>query len=542
MSKLSSSLNSVFGHEMNLIASRKHDLKHHVSLTVGYDEYEALLAEYEKLFKVSKKISVISDVQGRMLKQRETDIRNLLDHANQGFMTFGSDLKINDQYSKQCTTIFGSSVAGAYIPDLLCGVSKEAQQSMRRRLSAVFSEGRTAESCAELLRGLPAEVDVGRNRIALEYKAIDSGEPMDELLIMVIVTDITEQVAAEERIRYLSSRDTLTSLYNRNYIEPLLNQAVTEDQLPLSMLVFDLNGLKLANDVFGHHIGDQMLVKTARLLQSVMGEEAAVARWGGDEFIALLPKTGATACRSLAERLKAACMSSSVEPVRLSMAVGSATLTRTGETLHQAFAFAEKEMYKNKLLESKQVRIEMMDNVAESLLRKAVVRAEHFQRLHQLTDQFASQLADAPRSYDRMLIQSLIRFHDIGYLALPADILLKPAPLDDEEWKIVKGHSEIGYRMASSIGEWALAEAILGMHERWDGGGYPYGLASEQIPYVSRLLAILDAFDVMTHDQVYKRAVTVEGALQTIDDEAGKQFDPELAGAFVNWMRGYSKD
>ncbi|MBW7455096.1 HD domain-containing protein, partial [Paenibacillus sepulcri] len=101
-------------------------------------------------------------------------------------------------------------------------------------------------------------------------------------------------------------------------------------------------------------------------------------------------------------------------------------------------------------------------------------------------------------------------------------------------------HSEIGYRMAQSIGEYALADAILGMHEHWDGSGYPYGLAGEQIPYFSRVLAIVDAYDVMTHDQVYKKSVSHTEALHKIRDGAGKQFDPELVEAFLRFMGSVS--
>ena len=179
----------------------------------------------------------------------------------------------------------------------------------------------------------------------------------------------------------------------------------------------------------------------------------------------------------------------------------------------------------------------MMDSVTTALIARGVEGSGHQQRLHEQTALFARRIGLRQDSPDMSLLESLIRMHDIGYLALPSDLLLKSDSLTEEEWELVKSHSEIGYRMASSIGEWALAEAIRGMHESWDGSGYPYGLSQEQIPYVSRLLAIIDAYDVMTHDQVYKQAVSSEEAIGEIEAQAGRQFDPDLAAAWVMFVR-----
>jgi HD-GYP domain-containing protein (c-di-GMP phosphodiesterase class II) len=155
-----------------------------------------------------------------------------------------------------------------------------------------------------------------------------------------------------------------------------------------------------------------------------------------------------------------------------------------------------------------------------------------------MTDQaveFTHYLGLGNNPNETKLLHNLVKLHDVGNLALPNHILDKTTPLDDEEWEIVKTHSEIGYRMAQSVGEWELADAILGMHERWDGTGYPYALAGEQIPYYSRLLAILDAFDVMTNAQAYKQAISTEEALEAIKEAAGKQFDPQLVDAYLQW-------
>lgn len=528
---------SAFSYEMDSLEQKRLVLKSPNSSFIGRAEYELLMKEYEKLLKMSKKISVISDAQGLMLKQRESDIQNLLDNANQGFLTFGPNLRVNRQFSKQCTHVFGPFSAGADIIGLLCGAnaSMEAKEVMRSQFQDVFVKAQDHSDHLEMLATLPTVANLQDKSIVLEYKWISQVESDSQRMLMIIATDVTEQLASEEQIRYLSSRDMLTSLYNRNHIEPILNQTAQEELLPFSLLFIDLNGLKLANDVFGHHAGDNLLVKTAQMLQATTGKTATLARWGGDEFIVLLPRTDAVACADLITQLNAACEQSALEPVKLSIAVGAATITRVEEPMMHAFIVAEKQMYKHKLLQSKDVHTQLLNNVAEALLVKGLEREDHLQRLYVLAQDFAEQLGVSQD--DMVLLHKLVQFHDAGKLALPAEVLLKPGPLHQDEWELVKNHSEIGYRMASSVGEWALAKGILSMHERWDGGGYPYGLAQEEIPFLSRLLAIAETFDVMTHDQVYKPAESVEQALQTISEEAGRQFDPALASAWVNWMR-----
>jgi len=530
-------IEDLYRHESDVLARSRIDPRR-PDLTGGElaARYEELLAEYEKLYKLTKKISAISDAQGVMLKRRESDIKSLLDHAKQGFLTFGKSLRVNRQFSKECIRIFGRSPAGVDVTELLLGDLPNERKAMRKHLAAAFAPRATTSKIEAAISSLPSKADIGDKSVVLEFQPIND-ETTNERLLLLVVTDVSERRASEERIRYLSSRDALTSLYNRSVLEPMMEQPLAPEQLPASLIVVDLNGLKLANDMFGHRAGDRLLVRSAELLQATLGGGAVLGRWGGDEFVALLPRTGAAACAELAERLKAACAASEAEPVRLSMAIGAATLDRAGDVWTSALAIAEKQMYKNKLLESKRVRIEMMRSVTDALLAKGVQRKEHLDRLHDRVVRFAAELGFVHGSPDMELLQSLVRLHDVGYLALPVEVLLKAGPLNEEEWELVKSHSEIGYRMASSIGEWALAEAILGLHERWDGGGYPYGLSEEQIPYFSRLVAIADAFDVMTSEQPYKRAMSTEEALNVILAEAGRQFDPRLAAAWAAWMR-----
>ncbi|WP_168120437.1 HD domain-containing phosphohydrolase [Paenibacillus sp. HB172176] len=530
---------AVYEHELNVLSRSRLELRRPAASSDSIRaEYERLMDEYEKLMKWSKKIAAISDVQATMLRRRERDIKNLLDHANQGFLTFGPRLSVNPQFSKECERIFGRSVFGLSIVDLLFPSKEEDQSVFCELLRQAMRTDTSMEEARLLLTEMPENALIGEKYVTLEYRPIVD-DMSQERLVLLIITDISEQAASQERIRDLSYRDQLTSLNNRQYMEPILDQPPSSESLPVSMMVIDLNGLKLANDMFGHREGDRLLARGAELLRAVFGDDqaATLARWGGDEFVVLLPRTDLEDCNLAVTRLKSECERSAIDPVKVSMAIGAATLTHGDEPLMSAFAAAEKQMYKNKLLDNRKVRVDMMNNVTTALIARGVEASGHQQRLHDQTSRFASRIGLRKDSPDMQLLESLIRMHDIGYLALPSDLLLKSESLTEEEWELVKSHSEIGYRMASSIGEWALAEAIRGMHESWDGSGYPYGLSAEQIPYASRLLAIIDAYDVMTHDQSYKRAVSPEIALGEIEAQAGRQFDPELAEAWMAFVR-----
>ena len=133
--------------------------------------------------------------------------------------------------------------------------------------------------------------------------------------------------------------------------------------------------------------------------------------------------------------------------------------------------------------------------------------------------------------------------HDIGKIAIPEVILLKPDKLTNEEWEVMKTHTEIGYRIAASSPELAhIADEILCHHERYDGTGYPQGLVGKDIPKLSRLLSIADSFDVMTHDRVYKKAMSFANAVEELKSCSGKQFDPEMVEAFLKLLYEHSID
>ncbi|RQD67240.1 MAG: diguanylate cyclase [Tindallia sp. MSAO_Bac2] len=345
-------------------------------------------------------------------------------------------------------------------------------------------------------------------------------------------TDITERKIREQEINYLTFHDKLTGLYNRAFFEDAIERLNTERMLPLSLIIGDVNGLKVTNDIFGHHMGDELLKKIAEILKKSCRKEDVIARWGGDEFAILLPKTAEKVTLDICRRITEACENNQEEIIKPSISLGAATKVRISHRFNELIKEAEDLMYRHKLLESQSNQSVLISSLEKTLFERSTETEEHAQRMKIMGFRLGKELNLTAAEQDALSLLCVL--HDIGKIAITDSILKKAGSLSSEEWHQMKKHPEIGYRIAKSSNKLEhIAEFILFHHERWDGGGYPKGLKGEETPRLSRLLAIIDAYDVMTHERVYKQPRTHKESIKELKRCAGTQFDPDMVKAFV---------
>jgi len=355
--------------------------------------------------------------------------------------------------------------------------------------------------------------------------------------VVMVFRDVTQEKQQRDKIEFIMSHDSMTGLHNRWYMEELLNRYDREKNGNCALIMGDLNGLKLVNDAFGHYEGDRFIRKIAMILKGSCGPRDVVCRWGGDEFLILMPDAGAQDAEQLIERISARCKSESDEKLQLSIALGYAERDDATQSIHDILREAEQLTYRRKLMIEKSFRSSVINALSATLAAKSEETEEHAERLQQYCGQIGKILGISNKELDEMTLFAML--HDIGKVGINDAILRKPGALTEAEWLEMKKHSEIGFRIAQNNVDLApISEYILSHHERWDGKGYPRGLSGEEIPVLSRILAIVDAFDAMTNERIYSKPRSAEVAAEEILRCAGTQFDPTIARVFVEQVLG----
>ena len=322
--------------------------------------------------------------------------------------------------------------------------------------------------------------------------------------IFGITRDITDKKIAEKKIKYLSFHDILTRLYNRAYFEEELKRLNTERQLPITIVMGDVNGLKLINDAYGHDKGDLLLKKVANILKQAFRKEDIISRWGGDEFIAILAKTYTKDTRNIVKRIKKLCKERSAPDMPLSISLGVSTKKSPSEKMNDILKDAEDKMYKNKISESESTHEILVRSFKKRLRARNCGNNKIINKLQEYAIQIGKKLNLSSLKIEELKL--LMNLHNIGKLALADEIMTKPGSLNREEWKIIKKLPEIGYRIAgSSVQLKPIAELILSHHEWYNGQGYPRGIKGEEIPILSRISFLIDSFEAMTKDKPYRK-------------------------------------
>jgi len=405
--------------------------------------------------------------------------------------------------------------------------------------------------------------------------------------------DITARKLAQEalqeanrRLEELATTDELTGLWNRRRLGEMLKTEIDRalrQETALAIAMFDVDQFKATNDAYGHALGDQVLREVARMFRGAARATDVVARYGGDEVVVLMPDTSAVEAVAAAERIRQAVdhqvVSDGHSSVRVTLSAGVAALkldeTDMPDTLLCAAdeaLFAAKHSGRNcirswgqetgEAADETSVNREAVDRLRARVVALSRESREMFVRgvrglvhAQEARDPYAKFHSENVAHFSACIARAMgldaqqvavVRraglLHDLGKIGVPDGILWKPFRLTDHERKLMQQHVVVGVRILDQL-RFLEREVPLVRHhhERYDGGGYPDGIAGEAIPLGARILGVADALDAITADRPYRRAQPVHAALQMIVADAGRQFDPQVVDALLRWVSSASR-
>lgn len=374
------------------------------------------------------------------------------------------------------------------------------------------------------------------SRDGSRYNIEDSAAPVKDengttVGAVLVFRDVTYKKEQLKKIEYLSYHDSLTGLYNRRFFEESLTRLDTQRNLPISIIMGDVNGLKLTNDIFGHAFGDVLLQKVSEVFRNTCRADDIIARWGGDEFVVLLPKTTRDEAARVMDRIKDEFNNVRVKAIKGSISLGSYTKTKTEERIIETLDRAEGSMYISKTVDRETVKGETIKEIISELHRNHPEERDHAERVGDLCYKMGKLLRLSEVEAVKLRFAGLL--HDIGKITL-----LPGQEGPKTETKDKREHATVGYRILHSFHDTLdLAEAALYHHEQWNGQGYPKGIKGQEIPLVVRVVSVSDYYDKLRHPAAGTQAKSLEEALLDIQNNAGKLFDPQIVNLFIKMVR-----
>jgi diguanylate cyclase (GGDEF)-like protein/putative nucleotidyltransferase with HDIG domain len=349
--------------------------------------------------------------------------------------------------------------------------------------------------------------------------------------LAIIINDTTKRVESEKKLQYMADHDLLTDLYNRHYFDYKLRKTDVPDNLPLTYIVGDINGIKLVNDSFGYATGDEMIRRVADAFRQSCPDEE-VFRLGGDEFAVLMTGKGVQEAEDRIQKIKSTISEIRVGALAVSVSFGYRIKSSPEESMAEVIKNAEDAMYSRKTYESPGVRGKTIEAIVTTLHEKNKREEEHSRRVSELCEKIGRAMNLSEDDVKQLRMAGLL--HDIGKIGIPETVLNKEGSLATEERQEIQKHPEIGYRILSTVNSLSeLAEYVLAHHERIDGMGYPKGLAGDEIPLKACIIGVADAYDAMISYRTYRKSLTKEEAIGELNRCSGTQFHPECVQALI---------
>jgi len=355
----------------------------------------------------------------------------------------------------------------------------------------------------------------------------------EEDIFMSTVIDISERKKAEEMMHYLTYHDQTTGLNNRHFYEANVAKIDVVDNYPITIIKIDINGIKLINDAFGYEIGDTMVKKVVSIIKPLVYNADMFCRFGGSDFIIIYTKVQQAYIDIIMAQINHAMINETIQNIKVSVSLAYAIKNSEQQNLMSIVNKAEMKLSREKLIDASSMLSRTIEIIMNSLYEKNSREMEHSKRVASICEKIAQRMNLESNIVSKLKIAGLM--HDIGKIGIPDSILNKPDRLNEEEFSLIRKHSEVGYRILSAANEFSeIADYILAHHERWDGKGYPKGLRGTDIPVYSRIISIADSFDAMTSNRSYRQAMSLEQAKREIVMNSNIQFDPSIVKIFID--------
>lgn len=354
---------------------------------------------------------------------------------------------------------------------------------------------------------------------------------VDQLNRQIIQEEEQLQKTLDQYV-YLSNHDSLTGLYNRRYLDEKLVEIDILENLPISIISGDVNGLKQTNDIFGHEEGDLLIRTAADVMVNVCREEDIIIRTGGDEFLIIFPKTGKSTVERIAYDIKSQLSSMPSNSFNYNISLGFDTKIDTEEDIELIIKNADHNMYTAKVLDWKKFNKEIISTLFKNFMSTYPKERIHARNVSKLCRRMGERLKLSEAEI--MSLREAGFMHDIGKITLDEELVNKVVPLNNYELQTMKHHPVVGYRILNSSDFTVdIANYVLCHHEQWNGSGYPKGLKGKEIPLISRIVSIADQYDFLMRTTTYKKGYSQQETMEILKSYKGERLDPELVDEFI---------